>query len=98
MVPLHKFLIPRLDLYQGGAVRQMKRVECHHLQAAQNAFGAARAARFGIVLEGTKIVFDANAMGIVQTSRALAERPGRTVSSDGIVTEGFDGLLVHPAE
>src|SRR5579864_1001612 len=37
-------------------------------------------------------------MGIVHTSRALAERPGRAMSGDGIVTEGFDRLLVHAAK
>src|SRR6185312_10033396 len=98
MEPLHKFLIPRLDLVQGGGWFQLERIESSELQARYLALRTAW--RLGlcvlIAAEGA-VEFEAGER-IVQTCRAFSEWPGRPVAGDGVVAEAFDFALAHALE
>src|SRR5581483_4992058 len=99
MEPFHKFLIPRLDLVQGGVMRQLQRVHRGDLKPRQLTFGPAGLAIF--------ILFAEYRMAVMKIERCLtgarlgaplAHRPGGTVAEQRFFAELFDVAIVHALE
>src|SRR5580698_7903585 len=99
MEPFHKFLIPRLDLDQGGVVRQLQRVHRGDLKPRQLAFRAARLAIFIVLAEYRMAVMKMRgALTGPDLGAAPAQRPGGAVAENRFLAELFDIAVVHALE
>src|SRR5476649_1519618 len=99
MKTLHKFLIPRLDLDQGGVVRQLQRVHGHDLKPRQMPL---RAAYGGVTVlcKHRMAVIHAAQRGLAHPSpgAAPAQRPGGTMAGQRLLAEPLDVAIVHILE
>src|SRR5690348_13067839 len=99
MKPLHEFLIPRLYLVQGGRGLQVQHIERLHLNARNLTFRTPWSfRRFFLRKCSERVVKMDAAIGIVHTSRALAERPCRAVPDNRFGSEALDVAFGHAFE
>src|SRR6185312_8453006 len=99
MEPFHKFLIPRLDLVQGGVMRQLERVHRGDLQARQLTFGTAGLAVLILLAEYRMAVMKIErCLAGTGPGAALAHRPGGAMTEQCLLAELFDVVVVHALE
>src|SRR5688572_2134369 len=99
MKTLHEFLIPRLDLDQGGVVGQLQRVHGDDLKPCQLPFRASYAG-IAILCKHRMAVIHIAQAGLPHAGLggALAQGPGRPVAGERFFTEPPDVVVTHVLE
>ena len=99
-VALHKFLIPRLYLDQGGVVRQLHRVHGDGLKPRQMTLRTPYCLGFAVLCKHRMAVIHAvqRHLAHARLGRPLAQGPGGAMPQKGLLAEPRDVVVVHALE